>query len=115
MRTKPEEFNRQEQSLLLFFETRLVDYCGRVACVHMNGEDFEIAEKLEEEGLLQFGRLKMEVIDGFRGHSLSQCHTHWVRFSPEAWTIVAQLRRERSDRMLTRDKDKLEAEMTKNR
>lgn len=115
MRSKPEEFDRREQSLLLYFETRLVDYVGRVASVQMNGDDMEIAKKLEEEGLLQFGRLTMAAIDSFRGHSLTQRYTHWVRFSPEAWTIVHQLRRERSDKMLAKDKDILESEMTKNK
>ena len=115
MRTKPEEFNRYEKSLLLYLEARLVDNMGRVAGCQMNTEDWNIAEKLEKEGLLETGRLTMKIIEGFRGNTLSRCHSHWVRFTSDiTWNLVAQFRRERSDIWINKDKEKLEAEMTKN-
>ena len=106
------KFTKDERSLLLFFETRLVDYSGRVASIHMNEEDIKIAKKFVEENLIQFGRLKFAVVESFRGQGLTQRHTHWVRFSDAAWKIAHKLRRERSDRMIAAEEKKLESEKT---
>lgn len=115
MRTKPEEFNRYEKSLLKYFECRLVDNMGRVAGCQMNKQDMDIAKALQEEGFLEFGRLTQAAIDSFRGRGLTDCHTHWVRFTSDiTWNLVAQFRREQSEHWINESKDKLEAEMTKN-
>ena len=37
--------SKDEKSLLLFLETRAVDYGGRVNVQHMNLEDMEIAKR----------------------------------------------------------------------
>jgi hypothetical protein len=115
MRETLDQYDRNERSLLLFFETRLVDYQGRVASIHMNAEDMVIAEKFMSEGLIQFGRLGWNVIESFKELGLTNRHTHWVRFSELAWKLSAEERRARSERMLARDYEKLEAEKTANR
>ena len=115
MRTKPEEFNRYEKSLLKYFECRLVDNMGRVAGCQVNKQDIEIAKALQEEGFIEFGRLTMETIESYKVKSLSEQHVYWVRFTSDiTWILVAQFRREQSEHWINESKDKLESEMTKN-
>lgn len=115
MRTEPEEFNVDERNLLLFLETCLVDGYGRVASVHMNAINFDLAEKMQKEGLISFGRLTMKAIRVFNNNhpSISRQYTHWVRFTDKAWNIVHQLRRQRSDRMIESIEEQLESEKTR--
>lgn len=115
MRLLISEYDKDERSLLLFLETRLVDYQGRVASVHMNAEDFEIVKKWVAEGLISFGRLTFDVVEASKGKPLTLRHTHWVRFSETAWELAHIERKARSERMLTRDYQKLENEKTSNR
>jgi hypothetical protein len=82
---------KDEKSLLLFLETRAVDYGGRVNLQHMNQDDVKIAEKWNEEGFLEFGRIVI------RNHNSDG--THWVKLTNEAFRVAHKLRRERADRM----------------
>ena len=91
---KMKELTKDEKSLLLFLETRQVDYGGRVNLAHMNNEDMEIAERWNKEKFIGFGRIVM------RNHNSDG--THWCKLSEEAFKIAHNLRRERAKRMWER-------------
>lgn len=86
-----EKLTKDEKSLLLFLETRQVDYGGRVNLQHMNDEDMEIAERWNKEGFIGFGRIVI------RNHNSDG--THWCRLSKEAFEVAHELRKERAERM----------------
>lgn len=82
--------SRDKQSLLLYLETRTVDYFGRVDTSRMNAIDFEIAAAWAGEGFIQFGRI--------RSSDHNDQGTHWVTLSEEARTLAHALRTERAAR-----------------
>lgn len=84
------EMNRDEKSLLIFLETCLVDYTGRVNAQHMNQLDQEIADRWTEEGFISFGRIASA------DHNSQGAH--WVEFTEEAWKLAHQERRARFER-----------------
>jgi len=86
-----EEMSKNEKNLLLFFETRAVDYGGRVSLVYMNRDDMKIAEKWNESGFVFFGRIVI------RHHNKDG--TNWCRLSEEAWKLAHQERKARHKRM----------------
>jgi hypothetical protein len=88
---KAQELTKDQKSLLLFLETRQVDYGGRVNATHMNNEDMKIAEKWNEEGFVLFGRIVI------RNHNSDGAH--WCKLSNEAFEMAHKLRIERADRM----------------
>jgi hypothetical protein len=90
------QMSDKELSLLIFFETCLVDKRGRVNIAHMNTEDMEIAKKWTKEKFVLFGEVSVKdvFISGFDTYS------HWVRFSDKAWTLAHLEREARSRRML---------------
>ena len=54
---------KTELSLLLFFESRYVNYAGRVNTDHMNDEDFAIARRWSARSYIEFGRICSADID----------------------------------------------------
>ena len=80
-----------ERSLLLFFETRAVDYGGRVNTTYMNEENFEIAKQWNRDKFIRFGRIVI------RDHNSDG--THWCLLSKEAWKLAHQERKNRWERM----------------
>lgn len=82
---------KDERSLLLFLETRAVDYGGRVKLDHMNAEDIGIAQKWNKEGFLGFGRIVI------RNHNPDG--TNWVKMTKEAWTLAHKERKARAKRL----------------
>ena len=85
---------KNERSLILLFECRIVDHCGRVNSVHMNASDFEIAAAWALTGFIQFGRIASQ--------DINDNGSHWVTFSDAAWTAAHRVRRERGERMIAR-------------
>ncbi len=83
--------SKDERSLLLFLETRQVDYGGRVNLAHMNGDDIEIAERWNKEEFIFFGRIVM------RNHNSDG--TNWCKLSDEAWKLAHKERKARAKRM----------------
>lgn len=83
--------SKDERSLLLFLETRQVDYGGRVNLQHMNQIDMAIAEKWNEEGFIGFGRIVI------RNHNSDG--THWCKLSEEAFKLAHEERINRANRM----------------
>ena len=99
------EFSQKEKSLLLYFETCLVDtYGGKVQGARMNGEDIEIAKKFEQLGLIKFERIPFREIDRLRKKlDMAIPYTHTVRFIDEdAWTLAHRWRRERAERCVNK-------------
>jgi len=90
MSDKTNCMTREEINLLLYFETRAVDYNGRVDTRHMKGTDFDIAEKWSESGFVSFGRIAAADCEG----SIQ----HWCRLSSDAYECAASARRERAER-----------------
>lgn len=84
------QMNRDERSLLIFFETCLVDYTGRVNAARMNAIDEEIAQRWAKEGFIEYGRIAS------KDHNSQGAH--WVKFSADAWTAAHQERRARYSR-----------------
>lgn len=84
--------NKQQESLLLFLETCVVDHAGAIRSSSMNQSDFDQAEKWHADGFIRFGRITHATID-----RNSERH-HWCQFSDEAWLLAQQKRRERAAR-----------------
>ena len=80
-----------ERSLLLFFETCLVDRAGAIDTRRMNDDDFEIAERWNAEGFVRFGRVKAK--------DLTETRSHWVEFAEPAWQAAHLERRTRATRV----------------
>lgn len=84
------ELTKQQTSLLLFLETRAVNYLGGVAGTHMNAADFDQAKKWSDEGFIEFGRVA--------SHCIADGVGHWVKLSDEAWALAGAERRARAER-----------------
>lgn len=87
---------KDEKSLLVFFETRVVDYSGGVNTQYMNPTDMEIAKKWNESGFCKFGRISSEFISG--DAPKVQRGTHWCKLSDDAFETAHKLRKLRADR-----------------
>ena len=79
-----------ERSLLIYLETREVDY-GRVDARHISIDDFNTIERWTATGFIQFGRIASEYIT--RESAL------WVNLSDEAWRLAHEERRARAKRI----------------
>ena len=91
------EMNRDQQSLLVYLETCLVDYGGKCESRRMNEDDFKQIALWKDCNLVRFGRLfAREVVDQTR----TRLSTHWVLFSEEAWSLAHRWRRERAERLM---------------
>lgn len=88
-----DEMTRDERSLLLYLETRAVDFGGKVDVRHMNKEDMDMAKRWNSEGFLKFGRIK------FHDILSKQSGTHWCELSDEAWALAQQERKARYTRI----------------
>ena len=85
------DLTRKQLSLLLYFETCLVDHCGRVDSARINDEERALAKSWAKGGLIGFGRIAARDCT-IGGGSL------WVTFSDEAWRLAHDERRARADR-----------------
>ena len=92
-----EEMKKAEKSLLMYLETRAVDHAGSIDSRKMNSEDFELAEKWNEEKFIEFGRICTEDIERKKNFHPTENNKHWCHLSEEAFTIVHQLRKVRAD------------------
>lgn len=87
--------NKDERSLLLYFETAAVDYGGKVDVRRLNGSDMEIAKNWNEIGFIRFGRIAADDIQKY-----SQClFSHWCVLSEFAWADAHAERRARNVRV----------------
>jgi len=86
-----ENMSKDERSLLLFLETRAVDYGGRVDTRHMNEDDWKLAEKWNKNKFIRFGRIVI------RHHNTDG--THWCLLSKKAWELAYKERKSRWERL----------------
>lgn len=87
-----EKMTKDEKSLLLYFETCLVDKDGRIMAKRMNEIDFEIAKKWTKE---KFVSLKGIPIKEVKNKGI-YTETHTVCFSEKAFQMVYYLRKARA-------------------
>uniref|UniRef100_A0A6M3LSW0 Uncharacterized protein n=1 Tax=viral metagenome TaxID=1070528 RepID=A0A6M3LSW0_9ZZZZ len=99
------KMTRDEESLLLFLETRAVDHDGKVSTEHMNASDMEVAKRWNVDHFICFGRLPSELVTAKTNRGRN---THWVILSPGAFGHASQLRAERADRGTARLRTELE-------
>ena len=85
--------SRDERSLLLYFESCLVNQKGYCEARRMNELDFEIAKEWIDVGFALFRRRPAKQLVG-----TGTTHTHEVRFSEEAWELAHIERRRRAER-----------------
>lgn len=86
-----EMLTRDEASLIVYLETRLVDAHGNIDRRHMNDDDRAIVDRWANEGLIEYTRLAWEDVPE-RGV------THRVRFTERAWQRAHAERRNRAER-----------------
>ena len=79
---------KNQLSLLLYLETRLVDHSGRVDSEQMNDKEIRQADRWNNNGLIGFGRIASE--------DCSKYGSLWVTFSDEAWKLAHTERRARA-------------------
>lgn len=89
------DWTKKDKSLLVFFETCMVDYGGRVQGCRMNADDHAIADRMVAEGLITFRRLPFAYIETQR--KTYELLTHIVELSDEAWQLAHRFRRNRAD------------------
>lgn len=92
-----ESMTKEERSLLLFLESRVVDQSGLVDTRYMNADDMDIAKRWHTDNFIGFGRLSMKSIDDLQKNTISKS-THWCEFSEEAWELAHKERRARAER-----------------
>ncbi len=85
-----ETWTRDEKSLLLYFETVVVDESGRITDARMNDIDRENARLWNEQGFVSYGRVASEHL---KRTSSGFPMTTWCRLSDEAWECAHRLRR----------------------
>lgn len=85
------ELTTDEKSLLLFFEDCAVNKSGRVDAKKMNEEDLAIAQSWDASGFAEFGRITL--------NGASAYGANWCKLSDDAWTLAAQERKARANRL----------------
>jgi hypothetical protein len=85
------KLTKDERSLLLYFESRSIDYYGRVDPRQMNDEDREIAERWNKEKFVLYGRIASDWVNEYG--------SEWCRLSDEAMKLAAEERKARANRM----------------
>lgn len=94
-----EELTSNQESLLLYLETCMVDGGSMLSSAKMNQDDWDNAATFKEEGVLEVVRLKMA--DVRRYEYTGKGYTHRVSvFSDKAWEMAHRIRRERGQRIV---------------
>ena len=83
-----DQFTRDEKSQLLYLETRLVDYGGKVDVRRMNDSDKNIMKDWTEQGFVSYGRICSA--------DTSDSASMWCQFSDEAWEYAYEARKNRA-------------------
>jgi len=82
-----DNMSKDEKSLLLYLESRVVDNGGQVDTRHMNAEDRKIASRWRDCGFICYGRIPFIMI---KNNS-----THFVILSNKAWLLASECRKAR--------------------
>lgn len=89
------EMNKDERSLLIYLETCMVDYRGKIDHRRLNNSDVNLLESWNNSGFIDYGRVEMADIE----KSNYKHYTHWIILSNDAWKLAHQERINRSLRM----------------
>jgi len=92
MKKSLNELTREERSLLLYLEGRVVDNSGSLDMNHVDFLDRKILEFWAKNGFIEYGRIAYK--DAMRIHA-----AEWCRLSPEAWALAHEERRARAERV----------------
>jgi len=92
MKKSLNELTREERSLLLYLEARVVDNGGTLGMVHMNKTDMKILKSWAKSGFIEYGRIACKDIKRLLVSA-------WCRLSPEAWALAHEERRARAERV----------------
>lgn len=90
------EMTKDEKSLLLYLEQCAVDYGGKLEGIHMNSNDFAIANCWNESGFVRSGRIAFHDIKKSSQHKFDR----WCVLSDAAWTVASTERRARCQRLM---------------
>lgn len=93
MKKTLDTMTREERSLLLFFESAVVDHAGAFEPTRLNHDDFKIAEQWRAEGFSSHGRIAFSDLEKLRPR------TNWCELSEEAIALAHEERRARAARM----------------
>lgn len=94
------ELTKDEASLLLYFESCLVDQSGKVKQCKMNSDDLLALASLKEKGLVSdFLALDEYFVE--EQHTRYP-DTHFVLLTDSGWAAASEERRARSKRMLSK-------------
>ena len=94
--------SKDEESILLYLETCLVDNMGRLEGKRMNTIDLAIMEGWRRAGLIDYGRLLFKQIEKLRKMAGGREYTHWVLFTDKAWELAHRHRKIKSERMIAK-------------
>lgn len=89
------KLNRDEENLLLYFDSVAVDHEGKIDSTKLNVDDEAILARWKETGFVDTGRIAMS--GGGRGG-------RWVFLFDEAWDRIAGIRKRRAERAWTHRK-----------
>jgi len=89
-------FTKPEARLLMYFESRAVEYGGTLESARMNDDDREIADLWCTSGFVQYGRIAFHDIKTTGGIATD----HWCVLSDEAWVAAHHERRARCERLI---------------
>ncbi|MDP1712925.1 MAG: hypothetical protein Q8K86_10775 [Candidatus Nanopelagicaceae bacterium] len=98
------ELTKDQKSLLLYFETCLVDNHGMVDSAKMNDDDHKIVADWQMKGYVQFARFPAKWL--MERKNMMHGTAHQVRLSAEAMTDAHRLRAERAARMISEEKQR---------
>ncbi len=90
MKFEADKLSKDERSILVYMECCIVDAGGMLESIRMNADDHENAKKFKDAGLIDFGRVPACLLSEGRGKN------YWVTFTPEAWSLVSELRQIRA-------------------
>jgi len=96
---------KDQQSLLLYLECRVVDHGGYVNSQQMNEADFAIAKAWDGSGFILFRRLRMA--------ASKWNQSHVIRLSDEAFTEAHEARMARSEKNVTSSFEQIRDATTK--
>lgn len=93
------DLTKDERSLLMYLETRAVDWGGIVDGRRMNAVDNRIARRWNDTCFVRFGRLPAK--------GSSPDRSHWVVLSAKAMDAAGKLRAEKATRTLETTRERL--------
>ena len=81
--------SKQERSIILYLESRLVDQAGLFFGRVFTAEDWKHIARLEKGGLFKVHQIPPAIQSKLPGSN----YTHWVDFEDTAWILAHELRR----------------------